>query len=100
MPKSQGAVSSLRIVTARQEALYRGYRIEGAAKGECMLLQVTATRSDLPTLSYSHFQSLPRCTWPKAVEIICGYIDQDFSDRPSPLRSVPQVENEDRGTAA
>jgi hypothetical protein len=79
MPKSQGAASSLRVVTARQEALYRGYRIEGAEKGECMLLQVTATRSDLPTLSYSQFQSLPRCTWPKAVEIICGYIDQTLA---------------------
>jgi hypothetical protein len=90
MPKSQGAVSRLRIATSRQEALYRGYRIEGAQKGECMLLQVTPTRSDLPALSYSQFQSLPRCTWPKGVEIVCGYIDQDFGE----------VENEDRGTAA
>jgi hypothetical protein len=100
MPKSQGAASPLRIVTARQEALYRGYRIEEAQKGECMLLKVIPTRPDLPTLTYSQFQSLPRCTWPKAVEIVCGYIDQDFGDRASPLCSVPEVDNEDRGTAA
>jgi hypothetical protein len=94
MPKSQGAVSPLRIATSRQEALYRGYRIEGGQKGECLLLQVIPTRPDLPTLSYSQFKSLPHCTWPKAVEIVCGYIDQDFGDRASPLRPVPEVENQ------
>ena len=65
-----------------------------------MVLQVTPTRSDLPALRYSRFQSLPRCTWPQALEIVCGYIDQDFGERTSLLRSVPQVENEDRGAAA
>ena len=79
---------ALKVETSRSEALYRGYRIEGAPNGECMLLQVTPTRSDLPTLSYSRFQSLPRCTWPNAVNIVCGYIDQDLGDRPSRLRSL------------
>jgi hypothetical protein len=85
MRKSQRA---LKVVTPSHEALYRGYCIEGAQNGDCMLLQVTPSRSDLPTLTYSRFRSLPRCTWLNAVNIVCGYIDQDLGDRTSRLRSL------------
>src|SRR5262245_40270786 len=94
MPKSQGAVSSLRVVTSRQEALYRGYRIEETKDGECVILCVIPTRRNLPSLAYSLFRSLPNCTWAKAVEVVCDYIDQAFGDRTSPLLSVPQNEVE------
>ena len=70
---------------SRQEALYRGYRIEGTKKGECMSLHVIATRPGLPSLDYSRFLALPHCKWPKAVEVVCSYIDQAFC--------VPQNKN-------
>jgi hypothetical protein len=87
-------------VTPKSEALYRGYRIEGTNEGECIILCVIPIRRNLPNLAYSRFRSLPHGTWPKAVEVVCNYIDEALSDRTSPLRSVPHVENEDRGTAA
>ena len=94
MPKSQRAASSLRVVTSRPEALYRGYRIEGTKEGECIILCVIPTRGNLPNLAYSRFRSLPHGAWPKAVEVVCDYIDEALGNRTSPLRSVPHVENE------
>jgi hypothetical protein len=79
----------MRVVSSRQEAIYRRYRIEGTKKGECISLQVIATRPHLPSLDYSLFLAMPRCKWPKAVEVVCGYIDQALGH----LRSVPQNEN-------
>jgi hypothetical protein len=76
----------MRIVALRQEALYRGYRIEGTKKGECISLHVIATKPHLHSLDYSHFLALPHCKWPKAVEVVCNYIDQSFAH----VRSVPQ----------
>ena len=65
----------------RQEALYRGYRIEGAKEGECMLLRVIPTKLGLlPVLKYSRFRTLPRGTWPKAVAVVCDSIDEAFRD--------------------
>ena len=81
----------MRIVASTQEALYRGYRIEGAKAGECTILRVIPTKPDLPSLEYSRFRSFPRCTWPKAVEVVCSYIDQSVGE----VRSVPQHENVD-----
>jgi hypothetical protein len=79
----------MRIVAAKQEALYRGYRIQGAKEGECTILHVTPTKPDLPSLEYSRFRALPHCKWPKAIEVVCSYIDQSFGH----LRSVPQNKN-------
>jgi hypothetical protein len=79
----------MRIVASKQEALYRGYRIEGTKEGACIILFVMPTRRDMPSLEYSRFRSLPKSTWPKAVEVVCDYIDQALGHRPSPLRSLP-----------
>ena len=65
----------MRPVSVRQEANYRGYRIEGVKQGEGVLLRVTPTRPDLPVLKYSRFRTL-RSTWVKAVGAVVGYIDQ------------------------
>ena len=73
----------MRLMSGRQEALYRGYRIEGAKDGEGMLLRVNPTRPDLPRLAYSRFRTLPRGTWSGAVDVVCGYIDQAFDDLPA-----------------
>ena len=43
-----------------------------------MLLRVIPTRPDLPRLRYSRFRTLPQGTWPKALGVICGYIDNEF----------------------
>ena len=67
----------MRLVSIRQEAHYRGYRIEGAKQGQGMLLRVTPTRPDLPVLRYAHFRTL-RSTWVKAVGVVVGYIDEAF----------------------
>ena len=80
----------MRLVSVRQEALYLGYRIEGARKGECNLLRVIPTRPDLPRLGYSRFRTLPRGTWPKAVGVVCEYIDKAFRDLAS---QFPQEES-------
>jgi hypothetical protein len=84
----------MRIVASKQEALYRGYRIEGTKEGGCIILCVIPTRRNLPSLAYSRFRSLPHGTWPKAVEVVCDYIDEALGDRTSPLRSLPSIENE------
>ena len=67
----------MRLVSIRQEAHYRGYRIEGAKQGQGMLLRVTPTRPYLPALRYAHFRTL-RSTWVKAVDVVVGYIDEAF----------------------
>jgi hypothetical protein len=85
MPKSQGALSSLRIISSKPEALYRGYRIEGTKEGGCLILCVIPTKRNLSKLACSRFRSLPNSTWPKAVAAVCDYIDQLLGDRASPL---------------
>jgi hypothetical protein len=55
-----------------------------------MLLRVIPTRPGLPRLVYLRFRSLPRATWPKAVNVVCGYIDEAFGDLTS---QSPQTEN-------
>ena len=67
----------MRLVSIRQEAHYRGYRIEGAKQGQGMLLRVIPTRPYLPVLRYAHFRTL-RSTWIKAVGVVVGYIDEGF----------------------
>src|SRR5262245_56515378 len=84
----------MRIISTRLEAHYRGFRVEGSKKGECTTLHVIATRRGLPNLDCSRFLALPRCQWPKAVELVCDHIDHVFGNRPSPLRSVPPSESE------
>jgi hypothetical protein len=91
MPKSQGAGSSLRVVTSKPEAHYRGYRIEGTKEGECIILCVIATRRNLPRLQYSRFRSLPNCTWSTAIEVVCDYIDEVLGDQTSPLKVEEQL---------
>jgi hypothetical protein len=73
----------MRLVSVRQEALYRGYRIEGTKEGECTILRVIPTRPDLPSLEYSRFRSFPRGTWRGAVEVVQGYVDRAWGDRTS-----------------
>ena len=68
-------LSIMRLVSIRQEAHYRGYRIEGAKQGQGMLLRVIPTRPYLPVLRYAHFRTL-RSTWIKAVGVVVGYIDE------------------------
>ena len=65
----------MRLVSVRQEAHYRGYRIEGVKQGEGLLLRVSPTRPDLPVLKYSQFRTL-RSTWVKALGVVAGYIDE------------------------
>ena len=67
----------MRLVSIRQEAHYRGYRIEGAKQSQGMLLRVVPTRPYLPVLRYAHFRTL-RSTWVKAVDVVVGYIDEAF----------------------
>jgi hypothetical protein len=69
----------MRLVSLRQEARHRGYRIEGVELGEGIRLHVTPTRPDLPTLRYSRFRTL-RSTWLKAVGVVAGYIDESLND--------------------
>jgi hypothetical protein len=85
---------SQRAVTPRHEALYRGYCIEGTKDGECTILHVIPTRPKLPSLDYSRFRCLPRGTWPKALEVVCGYIDQALG-RVRPVPGNKNVEVED-----
>jgi hypothetical protein len=73
----------MRLVCVRQEALYRGYRIEGTKEGECTILRVIPTRPDLSSLAYSRFRSFPRGTWRKAAEVVCDYVDQALRDQTS-----------------
>ena len=68
----------MRLVSIRQEALYRGFRIEGTTDGTCILLRVIPTRPDLPRLECSRFRSLPQGTWPNALRMVCGCIDSGF----------------------
>ena len=65
----------MRLVSVRQEAHYRGYRIEGLKQGEGLLLRVIPTRPGLPVLKYSRFRTL-RAPWVKAVGVVVGYIDE------------------------
>ena len=67
----------MRLVSVRQEAHYRGYRIEGLKQGEGFLLHVTPTRPDLPALKYSRFRTL-RSSWLKALGVVVSYIDDAF----------------------
>jgi hypothetical protein len=69
----------MRLVSVRQEAHHRGYRIEGVKQGEEILLRVTPTRPDLPTLRYSQFRTL-RSTWLKAVGVVVVYIDESLNE--------------------
>ena len=69
----------MRLVSIRQEAHYRGYRIEGVKQGQGILLRVAPTRPDLPVLRYAHFRTL-QSTWVKAVGVVVGYIDEAFID--------------------
>ena len=66
-------------MSAKQEAHYRGYRIDGVTRGEGLLLHVTPTRPQLPVLKYSRFRTL-RSTWSKAVGVVAGYIDEALSE--------------------
>ena len=74
----------MRLVSVRQEALYRGFRIEAVKAGGCLLLRVIPTKPNLPSLTYSRFLSLPRGSWSNALAVVCGHIDEGyvgFSDR-------------------
>ena len=75
----------MRLVSVRKEAHYRGYLIEGSKQGESILLRVTSTRPDLPTLKYSRFRTV-RGTWVKAVGVVAGYIDEALNDA---LHQIP-----------
>jgi hypothetical protein len=70
-------LSSMRLVSVRQEAHYRGYRIEGTKQGEGLLLRVSPTKPNLPVLKYLRFRTL-RSPWVKAVGVVIGYIDEAF----------------------
>jgi hypothetical protein len=67
----------MKLVWVRPEVHYRGYRIEGETQGEGLVLHVTPTRPDLPSLRYSRFRTL-RSPWLKAVGVVAGYIDEAF----------------------
>ena len=64
-------LSLMKLVSIRQEAHYRGYRIEGVKQGQGILLRVAPTRPDLPVLRYAHFRTL-QSTWVKAVGVVVG----------------------------
>jgi hypothetical protein len=68
----------MRLVFARKEAFYRGFRIEGAKEGECLLLRVIATKRNLPCLEYSRFRAMPQASWLNAVHVVCRYIDESY----------------------
>jgi hypothetical protein len=78
----------MRLVSVRQEAHHRGYRIEGVKQGEGILLRVTPTRPDLPTLSYSQFRTL-RATWRNAVGVVVGYIDESLDGTSPSISAKP-----------
>ena len=71
-------LSIMRLVSIRQEAHYRGYRIEGAKQGQGMLLRVIPTRPYLPILRYAHFRTLTVDVGVKAVDVVVEYIDEAF----------------------
>jgi hypothetical protein len=68
----------MKLMLMRQDAVYRGFRIEGARDGACMLLRVVPTKPGLPRLTYTSFRTLPRGSWSAAVDVVCGYIDNDL----------------------
>lgn len=76
-------------MSVMQEAHHRGYRIEGVKQGEGILLRVTPTRPDLPTLRFSRFRTL-RSTWLKAVGVVARYIDESLNDT---VRRFPLIES-------
>ena len=84
-----GRVRAMRLASVKQEARHREYRIEGVKEGKGTLLRVTPTRPDLPILEYSRFRTI-RGTWVKAVDAVCGYIDEAFR---SPTAQTPQKES-------
>ena len=67
----------MRLVSIRQEAHYRGYRIEGAKQGQGMLSVYLRRDPTLRVLRYAHFRTL-RSMWIKAVGVVVGYIDEGF----------------------
>ena len=69
----------MRLMSPRQEAHHRGYRIEGEQKSEGFLLRVTPTRAGLPRLPWSRFRTL-RASWAKAVRDVTRYIDDALAD--------------------
>jgi hypothetical protein len=75
----------MRLVSARQEAHYRDYRIVGAKQGTGMLLRVMPTRPDLPILKHSRFWTL-RAPWAKALETVCGFIDDAYGNSAAQFR--------------
>lgn len=83
----------MRLVSVRQEAHHRGYRIEGMKQGEGILLRVTPTRPDLPTLSYSQFRTL-RSTWRNAVDVVVGYIDESLSETSLSISAKPACDRQ------
>ena len=68
----------MKLVWKSQEVHYRGYRIVGVKKGGGLLLRVVPTKLGLPSLRYSRFWTL-RAPWVKAVDTVCGHIDEAFS---------------------
>ncbi len=78
----------MRLVSARQEALYRGFRIEAVKARECLLLHVIPTKPNLPTLMYSRFLSLPRGSWSKALDVVCRHIDEGYGGFSDPALRV------------
>jgi hypothetical protein len=78
----------MRLVSARQEALYQGFRIEAVKAGECLLLRVIPTTPSLTSLTYSRFLSLPRGSWSKALAVVCGHIDEDYGGFSDPVFRV------------
>ena len=69
----------MKLVSVRHEVHHRGYRIEGVKQGGGILLRVTPTRPDLPSLRYSRFRTL-RSTWLKAVGVVAEYIDESLNE--------------------
>jgi hypothetical protein len=59
---------------SRNEAHYRGYKIEGAPNGRSWVLHVQPIRPELPILSTSSFRVI-QSTWSKAVSEAVARID-------------------------
>lgn len=76
-----GRVRAMRLASVKEEARHREYRIEGVKEGKGMRLRVTPTRPDLPILEYSRFRTI-HGTWVKAVDAVCGYIDERSEVQP------------------
>lgn len=69
----------VRLIISKQEAHYRGYRIEGQKRGQVIFVKVSPSRWHLPVLRFTRFRVI-RSTWAKTLVEVAAYIDEMLTE--------------------